>query len=286
MTSRRIVISLIGFLACLGVGGCAKKESVQTQGQPTERIDQIVASVPQEEMRERWRSAHSNGQLPNLNKIPMPQEPISMRRRTMAAEGDLDKKISKPDMPEGVVADVRLWSVVPMDEYAGPFSILEKSADKWVGRIQKVAEPFEIHYRFPDKSALMAPPETAALHLTFREKVVNLSLHRLVHLRDQDGLPWLLFISEGSGQPYYRAFDQPTLSIRQENPSKDGVAPVTVTYETQQRTLRPGDLVTLDTRQGKIKIFLLSSYYTLTTQWPAIEGDPYHVALVLYRPQE
>lgn len=280
---RTTIAGLVG-LAGAGTIACGARTTPEPPASgPVESIDQILVAVPDSAMRERWRTAEADGQLPALSSIPTPETRLEVRERPPTP-------VDRPDtpsvtVPQGAVADVRLATSPRTDQYSGSFSIERASEGIIIGRIEQPAARVEIHYELPGETQLAGVPDRGTLSLAFREGLANGSMRRELFLGAGREHPVLVYLSDGGDVPYSRQFEALPLAVRQAEPSGEKVADVIVTYAGQEARLAPGDRQRFDDEAGVVEVIVTSSFYTPRGQTMLSEGDPYHVILMLYRVQ-
>lgn len=270
-----------GLIAALIVSACGRGDSGKAARVTT--VDQIAASVPDSAMKQRWRDAAAKGQLPPLDSLPAVQQRVTVR--TPAQVADTPRAPRQPTIQPGVVATVRAFSRTPVTQYAGPYTITSATATSLSGTLSGRTEPFELHFKLPDTAQLAQPAPNVQHRLRVRDEVDNNSLRREFLLSSADRVPVLVFVSDGGMRPYARRFEEIPLTVTQRPPGRDAVSLVTVTLGGASVTLRPGQRERLTMGGVPIGVYLESSFWTPSAQVETVEGDAYHVTLMLFRPR-
>jgi len=245
-------------------------------------FDQLVAVSPDSAMKQRWRDAAAKGQLPSFESLPAVQQRVAVRMPAQVA--DSPRAVVPPTIQQGVVATVRAFSRTPVPQYAGAFAVTSSTPNSIVGTLTGRTDPFELHFKLPDTTQLVAVQPNAQYRLRVRDELENQSLRRELMLTASDSRPVLFYLSDGGTRPYVRRFPE-GLSVTQRPPGADSVAPVTVTLGGATATLRPGDRASLNVGGVPVGVFLQSSYWTPADKIETAEGDAFHVTLMLYRPR-
>jgi hypothetical protein len=280
---QRLLHGFVLGVFLFGLSACRRPEPAE---RTVDNLDDVLAAVPDSAMRERWRAAQSAGQLPPLESLRVPTNPLSTRR---PATVDTSRP-SPPSMqiPQNAVADARALLTPPLSDYEGGVIVETIEPNRIVARLSDStagAPPqgrIEIHYKLPAGAQLVQLPASAALSLSFHESLEDGSLRRIIGLM-LERTPVLLRVSDGDRQPYARNFPAAQLSVRQNAPGTDSVSTVMITYGGRTLTLRPGDRQRTRDARGELEFFLESSYYTPPARVALSEGDPYHVRLMVYR---
>jgi len=255
---------------------CAR---IDESPQRVDSLGQILAAIPDSAMRQRWREAAAKGQLAPLESLPVPNQPLATRARaTIRDTGDVAKV---PTIPEQTVADVRVAAVDAPETYSGAFTVLSAAPGRITGRITGRTSPLAIIYRVPgDSSAAGSLAAGTELRLRLRDEVVNNSQRAEIILADVARIPVLFKLSDGGNQPYARRFEDVPISVSQQSPARDGVAPVAISLASARAVLRPGDRAVLTAGTARVEFILLSSYWTAPQGIETAEGDPFHVIIV------
>jgi hypothetical protein len=244
-------------------------------------VEQLEAASPDTAMKRRWREAAEKGQLPSLDSLPAVQSRLTTR--TPAQVTDSARQPTRPVIQQGVVATVRPFSTRPVEQYTGAFTVTNTTATSITGTLTGRSEPFELHFKLPDTTQLVAIAANSQQQLHVRDEVENSSMRREVILSTADRLPLLAYVSDGGTTPYQRRFEQFPLSLIQRPPARDSVSSVTVTLGGATATLRPGERTVLTVGGSRLGVLLLSSFWTPAARVETAEGDPYHVTLMIYR---
>lgn len=245
-------------------------------------VDQIVAGAPDDSMKQRWREAEKKGQLPPLDTLPPAGPPIT--QRTPARVQDSPRTPARPVIQDAVVATVQPFSTTALAQYAGPITITNATPTSIAGTLPGRADPFELHFKLPDRAQLQAPALKTEHRLRVRDEVQNQSLRRELFLSTASRAPLLVYVSDGGMRPYSRTFEEIPLTVTQLAPGADGVSRVTLALGGAAATLRPGERARLAAAGAALGVFLESSFWTPADQVEAAEGDAYHVVFMLYRP--
>lgn len=254
---------------------CRREEPPVRQVQ---NLDEVLEAVPDQAMRERWRTAQAEGRLPALEHLRLPTQPISVRQR--ATVPATESQPTTVAVPQGAVADVRAIASPSIANYDGVVTLDSVNQERIVARLTGAqAARLEVAYKLPQGAAL-ATPSQQPVSLLMSESTASGSQRRIVGF-SQERAPLLWRIADGDSKPYTRTFAAAQLSVRQNAPGRDGVSTVTISYGGRSVTLRPGER----NRAGEIEFFLESSYYTPAASVELAEGDPYHVRLVAWRVQ-
>lgn len=272
---RRIVAAILGMV---GVG-CAQPESAPKR---VDSLGQILAAVPDSAMRQRWRDAAAKGQLAPLDSLPIPRQALATR--TPATVRDTGTVAKTPSIAPQAVAEVKVAALDAPTTYDGPFTVQSAAHGRLSGRIEGRSAPLTLIYRVPgNDSSVAALSASTALRLHLRDEVVDNSHRAEVFLADAGRIPILLKLSDGSRSPYARRFTEIPISVIQQQPGRDGVAPVVVSLGDSRASLRPGERATLSIGGTRVEFILLSSYWSAPKDIEMAEGDPYHVMLVGHR---
>ena len=279
LQSHTLRITIAAILCAVVGPACARKDETP---QRVDSLGQILTSIPDSAMRQRWREAAAKGQLAPLESLPVPSQPLATRTRaTIRDTGNVAKT---PTIPAQTVADIRVAAVDAPETYSGAFTVVSAEPGRISGRIAGRSSPLPIIYRVPgDSSAVAAVTAGTELRLRLRDEVVNNSQRAEVSLSDAARAPVLFKLSDGGNQPYARRFEDMPLSVSQQPPGRDGVAPVTISLADSRAVLRPGDRATLTAGTARVQFILLSSYWTAPQAIETAEGDPFHVIIVGHR---
>ena len=277
---RHTIRSVAPAILCMVAGvGCSRPEAAPQQ---VDSLGQILAAVPDSAMRQRWRDAAAKGQLAPLESLPVPGQALATRTPATVRETGIVAKT--PAINAQAVADVRVAALDAPTTYAGAFTVLSAAPGRLSGRIDGRPAPLDIVYRVPgNASGVTALAAGTALRLRLRDEVVDNSQRAEVLLSDAARVPVLFKLSDGSRQPYARRFEDMPISVTQQPPGRDGVAPVAVSLGDGRAVLRPGDRATLPVGGIRVEFILLSSYCTAPKDIETAEGDPFHVMLVGHR---
>jgi len=272
-TPRRILPAILCMVAGIG---CSRTESAP---QRVDSLGQILAAIPDSAMRQRWRNAAAKGQLAPLESLPVPRQVLATR--TPATIRDTGIVAKTPAIPPQAVADVKVAALDAPVTYDGVFRVVRAAPGRLSGQIDGRPGPLELVYRVPGNSARVAGLAAGtALRLRLRDEVVDNSHRAEVLLADSAGLPILFKLSDGSRSRYDRRFKDMPISVTQQEPGRDGVAPVAVSLGDARAVLRPGERMTLAIGGTRVEFILLSSYWTAPKNIETAEGDPFHVMLV------
>jgi hypothetical protein len=260
--------------------GCQREEPAERQ---VENLDQILQAVPDNAMRERWRTAQAEGKLPPLELLRLPTQPISLRQRATVPQAGPPPTTAS--VPQGAVADVRAVATPSVADFDGSVTLDTVEQGRIVARLPESARAarVEVAYKLP-QGATLAPPASQPVSLFMSESMPAGSQRRIVGF-SQNRTPLLWRIADGDSKPYSRTFAVAGLTVRQNAPGKDGVSTVTIAYGGRTLTLRPGERNRARDARGEVEFFLESSYYTPAASVELAEGDPYHVRLIAWRVQ-
>jgi len=276
----RILWGVAALITAALAGACARGgDELPAQAAS---VEEIAAASPDAAMKERWRDAAAKGQLPPLESLPGGRRGVVVR--TPAQVADAPRTPAAPVIQDTVVATVQPFSRVPLEEYTGAFTVTNATPGVITGTVTGRPEPFELHFKLPDAVRLVPLDLKSPHRLLVRDAVVNQSLRRELFLSTADRAPMLVFISDGAMRPYARRFEEIPLDVRQLPPGADAVSRVTVTLGGAAATLRPGDRARLTVGGMPLEVFLETSYWTPPDRIETVEGDAYHVTLMLYRP--
>lgn len=249
-----------------------------TAAGPTVSLAQILAGVPDSAMRARWVAVARTG-LPALPVSVLPARSLEARRRVVMRDTG---ELRVPDrLPPGTVADVRVYTPLTNDSLAVRLEVRSLAA----GRISAVAagRQVQILYRLPGAgSQELALRGTGDLSLTARSELAEGSMRR-ESLLAEGGRALLFFLSDGSAEPYRRDFPALHLSLRQLAPRGDSLSAAAITFAGQEFVLRPGESRVVRDAEGALEVFLGPTYYTPRERIAVVEGDPYHVMLMVFR---
>src|SRR5258705_11278996 len=267
-------------ILCTAMGmGCARTESAP---QRVDSLGQILAAVPDSPMRQRWRDPAAKGQPAPLESLPIPRHVLATRApATLRDTGNVAKT---PSITPQAVAEVKVAALDAPAAYDGAFTVVSAAAGRLTGGIEGRPAPLTLVSRVPGNgSAVAALAAGSVLRLHLRSVVVENSQRTEVFLADAGRVPVLFKLSDGSRSPYARRFTDLPISLTQQQPGRNGVAPVVVTLGDARAALRPGERTTLSTGSTRVEFILLSSYWTAAKDIETAEGDPFHVMLVGYR---
>ncbi len=256
------VIALIVFFT-----GCSA-----SQPRKITSIEQIAGTVPKKQMRKRWINAERK--VPPVEKIPLPEKSVTQRKFTIIAT---KKPIAKRPVisPDSPVA-VKLFSTRPIAKYTGPFKVFKSAPGNVVGNLENLRIPLEILFKLPEDSQRLRVEEGMTLSLELRDEVKNAALQRHIVLTKNNQLRFL-YLSEGSGKPFIWTSDSPRIVIQQRSGEK-GTSPVEITIGRDKQILKVGQKVKI----GEYAAMLISSFFTDPKKKIVVQGDPYHITLIIY----
>ena len=266
-------------LLTLALAGAACRKGTLPDRVSGRDLDEIIASMPDSAMRQRWRAASANGQLPPLDSLRIPRQPVTMRATPRI--DSTSYRFPPPSIPAGAVAEVRFESPTPLSAYNGPFTLLTAAPGKIVGRLTEKPEPVEIYFKLAATSQAL-PVRDSALTLTLQQDIVGGSFRRTLLLAGTRGGVMLFDLSDGDlRRPYARDFKELPLSIRQGAPGSE--SPLTVVYAGQRLLMTPGRVQRARDRNGEVEIYLLENYTTAPSAIRGSEADAFHVRLLIWR---
>lgn len=266
-------------LLTLVAGLLATSHASIAQERELKPIDKLLRGVADPKMRERWKQAEAEGKLPPIEAIPIPEQPVTRRRRVEIKEPAVQPR--RPVIPAKTVADAQPFSLKPIARYQGVFQVTKHDPGVLIGTLQRREEPLELHYKLPGERRQLAIPERAKLQLSFRDEVVDSALQRHIVLRTQEGTTPFVYIAEGSQQPYRQTFDEIKLVVEQQRGY--GNPPVKVTYAGNTVTLKQRERQKLGEGERAVEVYLLASVAMSPQLAMLQEGQPYYVSLILYR---
>jgi hypothetical protein len=267
-TLRNVWLAAVLLSACRG------------ESRAPQRIEQIIAAVPDSAMRARWRAASDSGRLPALSRLHLPDSARLVRRPSTLTSAV--RQASQPRITPGAVAEVKVTTTPRVRTYRGAVTLRAVAAGRLSGQLEG-GNIVELLYKLPDTVALTAL-QPGAYQLRLRDEVVEESQRREVVLRRGNGSPVLWYISDGSATAYRRRFEELPLTIEQVAPDSGRQAAVRVALGTSQALLRVGQRGTLRDGEGPVQVVVLSSFWTTPGRAPRlVEGDPYHVVVIGYR---
>lgn len=270
------------FVVLIAVG-CSTSGSASPAG--GKDIDQFVSGIPDPKMKERWVQADAEGKLPPLDAVeaPAPGQALTAHR-----PGNIEAAPQpnyRPSLPDGEVASAEVWSSVPVQEYRGPFLLLGAAPDLLAGRLdgkQKDAT-FEVHFRLPGNTEQVAVEKGTNLQLNYRDRVMDGALQRRIVLHDGKGRVPLLYLAEGSSNPYRTEIKSLGLTITQQGQEPGATPAVTVTRSRGETvTLLPGEQEILGKAENPLRVHLLESIARSPQQAMLTEGQPYYVRLMIH----
>jgi hypothetical protein len=263
----------IGALACRGEPRSPRR---------VDRIEQILAAVPDSAMRRRWQAASDSGRLPPLAKLHLPDSARLTRRPLPAAAA---RRQPPASVAPGSVADVRVRAGRPLRSYRGAFTLATVTAGRLAGQLED-GTALELLYKLPDSAAL-AVLQVGQYQLAIRDEVVNESRRREIILRRPSGATVLWYIADGGANPYRRRFEDLSLTLEQVAPDSGRRAPLRVALGASREVLRVGQRGTLRDAEGPVRVVVLSSFWTDAERTSGlVEGDRYHVVILGYRPAQ
>ena len=179
-----------------------------------EALRPILVAVQDSVMAERWLQAYKTDQLPPLETFPKTEQVVFQRRVRKIGQ---DSVIigNPPVLPPELIATVEPFSRSPIGEYRGDYLVTDLFPERISGRLEKVQQPLDIYYRLPNKQQL--PIEKGArLSLTlFEDLVKEGSFVRIVNLSKDSSNTLLLYIADGSNEPYSKTIKELGLTIEE-----------------------------------------------------------------------
>ncbi|MBE9561036.1 MAG: hypothetical protein IMF15_09620 [Proteobacteria bacterium] len=242
-------------------------------------IDKVTVGIEDNEMRQLWVKADSEGKLPPIDKIPVPDKRLS--QRIIVAEKIDGQKLNRPSIHESVIADIQPFSTVAITEYKGELQIIENKPGLLIGKIQKLDSQLELYYKLPIKNKVLPLKKKATLQLTLRDDVQDSALQRRIVLSDDGVIAPFVYISEGSNRPYNETIKEIGLKIQQEDKSEH--PPVKVTYKNKTVVVKQGERRKIQIGDKTIEVYLVSSVAINLKEQVLREGQPYYVRLVIYQ---
>jgi hypothetical protein len=237
-------------------------------------------------MRDLWRNADAQGQLPPLEAVPRAPagQAVEDAPRGFVKESATGRK--RPILTEGVVADAQPYSATHVAEYSGPLAVTKVAPGLVVGRLAKLegAPEMELHYRLPGPSNELAIENGAELELMLRDDVQANSLERRIVLHDSKGRLLFALLSEGGDGAYRTVLDRSGLTVEQlaaDPPSEQ--APVRVSLGGSSVTLTRGQRGLLGDRTEGLQLFLHESLARSPAQVSVSEGRANYVRLLIQR---
>lgn len=268
---------LPALLAVLLATACAPTPKEQEM----EPIDRVSRGVADPKMQERWKQAEARGELPPIEAIPTPEQPVTMRRPIVVKEPA--EQLRRPVISAETVVDAQIFSLEPITRYDDVLQVTKHEPGVLIGTLRQREEPLELHYRLPGERFQLAIPERAKLQLSFRDEVVASALQRRIVLRAEEGTTPFVYIAEGSDQPYWQTIDDLGLVIKQQR--AEGNPPVEVTYAGNTVTLKQGEHQKLGEGARAVEVYLITSIAESPQRAMLQEGQPFYVSLILYRAQ-
>jgi hypothetical protein len=243
-------------------------------------VDQVVKHIDDPAMRQIWLEAESQHRLPPIDKIPVPDTPISHRQPTQVQV--VESKPARPLIPKETVIAVQPFSVRQITNYQGPFTVVSHEAGVLKGKLQDEDTLLEIFYKLPAIGELARVQPSDKFHLIYRDDLVANAVQRRMILMDTgDKRTPLLYIAEGSSRPYRTVIEELRLTIEQTtDPERSGVI---VHYGTQMVTLHEGETKSIGEGKEQLRIYLVNSYVQDKRYAHADEGQPYYVNIVMYQ---
>lgn len=246
-----------------------------------ERESRLIALAPTEASRAAMKQALASPHMPSVDRIPPhAQTVVNRARATIVAEAQQPRR---PTIPDGVLADVQVFSTAPIREYHGGFRTIAARAGVTIGAIDGQDQPVEVYYATPDGRSIKALGRTG---VQFQFDLVDdvsaaLSLKRLVVLKDRIGIA-LFFLAEGSPRPYDRRFEKLGISVKQISSVRGERPAVQIAFGGERFRLQPGQRAIAKTPSGTFALLPLSNIQ-IDKPSPDLEGDPYYVSLLIYR---
>ena len=273
-------LAAASFLVALNVSllfsGCASSADRRA----TLDAQKVSATLPPGPSRERWERAEAAGAVPPLSDLPK-QPKSAVRVRQVAQVKEPQRPARRPKIPKEAVADVQEFSTIPISEYRGPFEVTRNSEGLIVGRIRDHEAEVELHYRLPGERQTLPVNRKTQAQLILRSGAEATALQRLVVLH-RDRAPVLIYIAEGSEQPYRRTLEEVQITIEQ-LPAGDSVASVKITRGADSITLKPGESKQLPLPGGPLNIRLIESSARTRQQTLLTEGQQHYVNLIAWQ---
>jgi hypothetical protein len=243
-------------------------------------VDQVVKHIDDPAMRQIWLEAEAQHRLPPVDKIPVPDTPISHRQPAPIQVAE--SKPARPLLPKETVIAIQPFSEKPISTYQGPFTVVSHEAGVLKGKLEDEETLLEIFYKLPAIRELAHVQRSDKFHLIYRDDVVANAVQRRIILIDAgDKRTPLLSIAEGSSRPYRTVIEELGLTIEQTtNPEKPGVM---VHFGTQTVTLHEGETKAIGEGKGQFRIYLVNSYVQDKRYAHADEGQPFYVNIVMYQ---
>jgi hypothetical protein len=261
---------ITGFIAL----GCQRSRTQKDRptGKPT--LEKIIASSPDTVMQNRWKASERT--LPPVGEIVTPTRPVVARSRGSVAADQ--PNVQRPTIPADSKGAVRTFSQPGITRYSGPFTISESVEGRMTGTLGDPKSPLEIVYRLPGKSRKIEVDRNAPMNVDFLDEVDNNTLQRHTVLSTNKGDLKLLYVSEGGRKSVRMDFKNPPLSIRQIPGKNEDDGSVEVTYRGEKAAARIGEKTPL----GELTLFVISCISMNPQSEPLLEGDPFHVTLIIY----
>lgn len=248
------------------------------QDPPVRSVEEILATVPSDEMRARWRAAAAAGELPPLEALPRPRTAPVPRRRATASNQTLAQAPVDTQFP----GDARIASGDAGLSYQGPLRLQRSEAGRITVRIPGRPGVVQIEFDLPGSQRFLETATSGTLDSHLVEEVVDNSLRQLISLEDSAGTV-LLYVADGSRTPYRRFFPEIPLLLEQQRPDEGGASPLAVQLAGEQFVLRPGERKRVTVGSDTLEIYLGSTYYTDPARIELAEGSPYSVKFMIFR---
>jgi hypothetical protein len=265
--------------AMLAAASPADAQTTADAGEhPAASLDEILAQAADEAMRARWRALAESGQLPPLSTLTLRAQPRTRRVRVLAQAQAPQPGLAPVQQP----GQLDLVLGQGLDRYSGEMSVNSVQDGRISGRLEERNASIDIRFDLPGPQQRLDLDPRETLASTLRDEVVGVSHREEVALTDGDGT-LLLYVSEGSPTPYRREFKELPLTVQQLPPGPDGESSLQVRFGSEQFVLAPGERRGVEHEGEAYQIYVGATSYTPPEQRLLVEGEPFHVRLMVFR---
>ena len=272
MKTKYLIISFV--ITLFFLSGCSKTTSQPRTPPAKPTLAQVLSTTPDSAMQSRWKAAE--GTLPPLDKIPQPAQVISKRiPGTVVADMP---STQRPVIPRESIGEVQPFSPESVRRYSGPIKIVEAVEGRIAGMIGEKKQSIELLFKLPGEKQIVAMDTSGESLLDLRDDVENNTIQRHTLLSTKSGAIALFYISEGGMAPFAAEYKNAQLAVRQIPGKDEGDGTVEVTYGRTRVRAKVGQKVAL----GDKTLFVIALTAHRTKTGPLMEGDPFHVTLMVY----
>lgn len=273
----------MGAVSLIATGCSTLREPGNARNATTE---DILASTPDPEKRQRWEEAINSGKTPPVSAIEIPADPVTLRTKPVIRE--TGRPANPPSLGANMIADVKPVNFDIPGDYAGPATIIDINREVLRLAVEEREMPIEIRYRRPSQLPLPGLEKGATVNFEFRnnDALMPAQMYDFAVI-GADRRAALVYLLANDTMPIERTYNFADIEIGQlvsarEQKTTGGVElPVRLRIGDQGVTLKPGETLLSKDWDAPYDVVLFHSMaYPSSAQWS--DTAPYSLTIAIF----